>query len=369
MNVPGYWANTGTGAVNGAIWFRKTIDIPPAMAGLPAKLILGRIVDADSVFINGMFTGTTSYQYPPRKYKVAARALQPGRNTIAVRVISNSGNGGFVLDKQYQLICGKDTLSLEGSWKYKTGCIMPALKPQVSIRMKPGGLFNVMIAPLHNYIIKGALWYQGESNTGMPAEYAGLMKTLLEEWRLQWKQDFPFIYVQLPGYMEETEQPGDSNWALFREEQAKLLEVKNTAMAVAIDLGEWNDIHPLNKKDVGERLYLQAEKLAYGNKAIVASGPSVKSAKKERKKVIIRFNDTGKGLVAKGATLNYFAVAGPDGRYVWATAKINGNRVEVFNDEVPNPSYVSYAWADNPFGANLYNKEGLPAAPFKVAVK
>ena len=371
MQIPGYWADTQTGAVNGAVWFRKTIEVPPAMAGKPAKLIMGRIVDADSVFVNGVFVGTTSYQYPPRKYKLEANILKPGKNTIAIRVISNSGKGGFVLDKDYQLIVGTDTLSLAGTWNYKTGYVMPPVKSQVTVRFKPTGLYNAMIAPLENYTIKGALWYQGESNAGKPEEYADLMKTLIADWRAGWGQDFPFIYVQLPGFMEQKTSPGESNWAILREQQANLLAINNTAMAVAIDLGEWNDIHPLNKKDVGERLALQAEKLVYGDKKIVASGPSIKNITKKGNKLIIRFKDTGSGLTVKGnAALQYFAIASADQKYMWATAIITGkDEVTVWSDQITEPTYVTYAWADNPATANLYNKKGLPATPFKTKVE
>lgn len=367
MKVPGYWADTPAGSVNGAVWFRKTIDVPKSMAGLPAKLVLGRIVDADSVFVNDAFVGTTSYQYPPRKYALNANVLKAGKNTITIRVINNSGKGGFILDKEYKLVAGKESISLDGLWKYKTGVVMPATPSQTFVRWKSGGLFNGMIAPLQNYVIKGALWYQGESNTGKPMEYADLMKTLIADWRAGWKQEFPFIYVQLPGYMEEKQEPAESGWATMRDEQNKLLAVNNTAMAVALDLGEWNDIHPVNKKDVGERLALQAEKLVYGNTKIVASGPSVQAVKKDGNKITVTFKDAGSGLTIKGkGAVQYFAIAGPDEKYVWATAIIKGtNTVEVWNNAVSNPVFIKYAWADNPAKANLYNKEGLPAAPFK----
>jgi len=367
MNIPGYWADAKVGNKNGVVWFRKTIDVPAAMAGKPAKLILGRIVDADSVFVNDVFVGTTSYQYPPRKYQLNSSVLKQGKNTIVVRVINNSGRGGFVLDKDYKLTAGNDTIDVAGIWKYKLGTAMQATQAQVTVRWKPAGLYNGMIAPLQNYAIKGVLWYQGESNTAKPGEYFNLMNTLITDWRAGWKENLPFIYVQLPGFMEEKANPADSNWAVLREQQSMLLGVKNTAMAVAIDLGEWNDIHPVNKKDVGERLALQAEKLVYGNTKLIASGPSVKSIKKQGNKLLVSFNNAGKGLMVKGeGDLKYFAIAGKDGNYVWATAVINSNNeVKVWNDAVPNPAYITYAWADNPESANLYNKEGLPAAPFK----
>ena len=367
MNIPGYWADAKVGNKNGVVWFRKTIDVPAAMAGKPAKLILGRIVDADSVFVNDVFVGSTSYQYPPRKYQLKNSVLKQGKNTIVVRVINNSGRGGFVLDKDYKLIAGNDTLDVAGIWKYKLGTAMQATQAQVTVRWKPTGLYNAMIAPLQNYGIKGVLWYQGESNTAKPDEYSKLMETLIADWRAGFTTNLPFIYVQLPGFMDEKKDPSQSSWAVLRDEQSKLLAVKNTAMAVAIDLGEWNDIHPLNKKDVGERLALQAEKLVYGNNKIVASGPSVKSVKKLGNKLQVSFNDVNNGLMVKGnGALKYFAVAGIDEKYVWATAVINSNNeVEVWSDAITNPVYITYAWADNPATANLYNRNGLPAAPFK----
>lgn len=371
MNIPGYWADEKSGNVNGAVWFRKEINIPKTMIGKPAKLLLGRIVDADSVFVNGKFVGTTSYQYPPRRYLLSPDLLKEGHNVITVRVISNSGKGGFVLDKNYQLIAGMDTINLKGNWKYKLGAKMEPTPSQTFVRWKPTGLYNAMIAPLQNYRIKGALWYQGEANTGKSSEYFDLMQTLISDWRKSWVQgDFPFIYVQLPNFMEENKEPVESAWAELREQQRKLTSIPNTAMVVATDLGEWNDIHPLNKKDVGKRLALQAEHLVYGDRKTVYSGPIFKSMELKEGKLILSFNNVGSGLIAKGGTeLKYFSIAGQDKKYVWARAKIVGEKVLVWSDEIPHPVSVRYAWADNPEGANLYNKEGLPASPFQVFLK
>ena len=368
MNVPGYWANTQLGSKNGVVWFRKKIDVPSSMAGKSANLILGRIVDADSAFVNGVFVGTVSYQYPPRRYDVPAGILMEGENTIVVRVISNSGEGGFVLDKQYTIISEDTSINLEGEWKYKLGTEMPPLASQTFIRWKPIGLYNAMIAPLLNYKIKGVIWYQGESNAGRPGEYFNLFSTMINDWRSKWGEgNFPFLFVQLPNFMEAKPQPSESNWALLREAQLKTLSLPNTGMAVTIDIGEWNDIHPLDKKDVGKRLFLAAEKVAYGDNAVVYSGPIYKSMKIECKKIILSFDNVDGGLISKdGDNLNSFAIAGADKKFVWANAKIENNKVVVWNDEVENPMAVRYAWADNPEGANLYNKNGLPASPFRT---
>lgn len=367
MKVPGYWSDEEIGSVNGVVWFRKNIQVPVSMTGKQAKLILGRIVDADSVFINGVFIGGTSYQYPPRRYDIPSYLLKEGKNTIVVRIISNTGKGGFVLDKPYMLVAGEQIIDLTGDWQYKLGAKMEPLQSQTFIRWKPVGLYNAMISPLINYSIKGVIWYQGESNADRPKEYTDLFPTLINDWREKWQQgNFPFIYVQLPNFMESREQPSESNWALMREAQLKALFIPNTGMAVAIDLGEWNDVHPLNKKDVGYRLALAAQKVAYNNN-VVYSGPMFQSMEIMGNKIILTFSNTGSGLKIKGGgELKYFSIAGTDRKFVWATAKVEDNKVIVWNDKIQNPVAVRYAWADNPEGANLYNKEGLPASPFRT---
>lgn len=368
MNIPGYWVNTKLGSVNGVVWFRKEINLPASMAGKHAKLLLGRIVDADSAFVNGVFVGTTGYQYPPRRYEIPSGLLKKGKNTLVVRVISNIGNGGFVLDKPYKLFAGSDTIDLKGYWEYKLGAEMEPLESQTFIRWKPLGLFNAMISPLLNYRIKGVIWYQGESNAGEPLKYRKLFPTLIKDWRKNWKQgDFPFLFVQLHNFMETKDEPTESDWALLREAQLKTLSVPNTGMAVTIDVGEWNDIHPLNKKDVGRRLALAALKVAYGEKDVVYSGPIYKCMKIDGNKIIISFTNTGSSLIVKGGEeLKHFAICGSDKKFIWAKAKIEGDKVVVWNDNISNPVAVRYAWADNPVGANLYNKKGLPASPFRT---
>ncbi|MBN2347991.1 MAG: beta galactosidase jelly roll domain-containing protein [Bacteroidales bacterium] len=368
MQVPGFWADEETGDVNGVLWFRKNINVPASMAGKQAKLLLGRIVDADSVYVNGTFVGTVSYQYPPRRYVVPEGVLKAGENSIVVRVISNIGKGGFIKDKPYELSVDEQKIDLTGEWKYKLGAKMEPLEGPTFIRWKPVGLFNAMIAPLLNYPIKGVIWYQGESNADRSEEYQDLFSTLITNWREKWQQgDFPFLFVQLPNFMEAKDQPSESDWALLREAQQKTLALPNTAMAVAIDIGEWNDIHPLNKKDVAYRLGLAAEKVAYNNNEIMYSGPVYESMKIKKNKIILSFSNTGSGLEAKGGgELKNFAIAGADKKFIWAEAKIKNNTIIVWNTSVNKPVAVRYAWADNPDGANLYNKEGLPASPFRT---
>ena len=369
--VPGYWEDQGIKDLNGVVWYRKEIDVPATMVGKPARIFLGRIVDADVLYINGKQVGTTGYMYPQRRYAVPADILKAGKNIIVVKVTNNAGKGGFVPDKPYCLFAGSDTVDLKGYWKYKVGEVfVPGAGGfgggGIAAQNQPAALYNAMVAPVINYTIKGFLWYQGEANSGRGAEYAKLQPAQINDWRKKWQQgELPFLYVQLPNFMDANYLPSESQWAELREAQLKSLSVANTGMAVAIDLGEWNDIHPDKKKPVGDRLALIADKLVYG-KDVICSGPIFKSAAVEGNKIILSFTNIGTGLVASdGEELREFAIAGADKKFVWAKAIIDGDKIIVSADAVANPLYVRYAWADNP-DVNLFNKEGLPASPFRT---
>ncbi|SNR67314.1 sialate O-acetylesterase [Hymenobacter mucosus] len=371
MNVPGYWADqTPLGPVNGVVWFRKEVEVPASMVGKPARLELGTLVDADSTYINGQLVGTTGYQYPPRKYDFAPGVLKAGKNVIVVRLISNGGRGGFTMGKSYQLTSGGQTIDLRGPWQYKLGATMSPTPGTTTFQYQPGGLYNGMIAPVLPYAVKGVLWYQGESNAGHPEDYQSLLSSLITDWRQQMRRpNLPFVYAQLPNFMAVRKEPSESGWAALRDAQRRTLAVPNTGMAVLLDVGEWNDIHPLDKQTVGHRLALAAQSVAYGEKKIVGMGPLYQSMQVNGNKATISFTNTGSGLVAKGGdNLQYFAIAGADKKYVWANAKIEGNKVVVWSDQVPQPVSVRYAWADNPEGTKLYNKEGLPASTFQASV-
>lgn len=375
MDLPGYWADKGLGTLNGVFWFRKNIRLPEEWAGREAVLRLGNITNSDSAWINGVFVGNTTYQYPPRIYKVPAGILKAGNNVIAVRVENAYGRGGFVEDKPFKLVAGGEDIDLAGKWQYRIGRLNPAFPPmpagggQMSMPSQAAGMYNAMIAPLIKFPVKGILWYQGEANTGRAKEYASLFPALVNDWRSKWnKPDMPFLYVQLPNFMTpDSYPPQESDWAELREVQRKaLLQLPNVGMAVAIDAGEWNDIHPLNKKDVGNRLALLARRLAFGEKNIAASGPLYKEARVRGDSLVISFTETGSGLAA-GEPLLGFAISA-DGKYfVWADAKIEtGSTVVVWSDFIKNPTVVRYAWGDNPVNANLRNSEGLPASPFST---
>ena len=368
--VPGFWADTALGAINGSVWFRRTIELPGAAHGRPARLELGRIVDADTVWVNGVEVGQTAYQYPPRRYAVPPGVLQAGTNAIAVRVVSQQGRGGFIPDKPYLLTAGALTVDLRGEWRYRLGA---AAEPMSEQRFKdwrqPLGFYNAMLAPLQNMTIKGVIWYQGESNVDRAAEYRALFPAMIRAWRRQWGQgDFPFLFVQLANFLESAEEPAESEWAETREAQTDALKEPNTGMAVTIDVGEWNDIHPENKQVVGERLALTARKIANGEQELVYSGPLLKSVAAETGKLVLGFDHVGSGLEARGGPPKAFAVAGADGAWSRAQALIRGDRVIAWSESITNPVRVRYAWADNPAAANLYNREGLPAVPFQASV-
>ncbi len=233
----------------------------------------------------------------------------------------------------------------------------------------PSQLYDGMIHPLTSYPIRGVIWYQGEQNTSRAKEYHGLLASLIGGWRKEWREpDMPFIFAQLPGFMDTKDLPSESDWADLREQQSRTLSVPNTGMAVLIDLGEDHDIHPKNKTEVGRRLALVALEKAYGMKGPYLS-PLYESAMAEGNRIRVTFKNAEEGLKSSGAgSLKGFAVAGRDGKFKWAQAEIKGNTVVVWNDQVADPKAIRYAWGDNPL-CNLNGNNGLPASPFQAKLK
>ncbi len=370
--VPGYWEDQGVKDLDGIVWYRKEIELPASMAGQPGRIFLGRIVDADNVYLNGKEIGNTTYLYPQRRYTIPANLLKAGKNLLVVKVTNNSGKGGFVPDKPYQLFTATDTVGLQGYWQYKVGEVFVPRRGggfgggPIAAQNQPTALYNGMIAPITNYAVKGFLWYQGESNSGKPQDYKNLQTTQIADWRAHWQMgNLPFLFVQLPGYMDYNYLPSESGWAMFREAQLQSLSAPNTGMAIAIDLGEWNDIHPDNKEDVGKRLALLAEEKAY-NEKMESSGPLFSFAEIADGKIIVSFSHAGGLHTSDGDAPAEFAIAGADKKFVWAQTKIDGDKIIVWNGEVKQPMFVRYAWADNPVNPNLYNAAGLPASPFRT---
>lgn len=250
------WGNDGLNPAGGSHWLRKDIKIPAKMAGKEAIIRMGCIVDADSVYVNGHFVGNTTYQYPPRIYRIPAGVLKPGVNNVTVRVISNGGQPSFVLEKPYKIICGKKEFSLEGKWKYRQGAPMPAAPSMMFFYYKPVCLYNAMISPLRNMKFQGVLWYQGESNVDRRNEYASLLNGMIKDWRGTFNDfDLPFYIVELAEFLHKSDKQGRQAWEEMREEQAKAAKAATHAVLIKNeDLGEWNDIHPLDKKTLGKRI-------------------------------------------------------------------------------------------------------------------
>lgn len=364
------WNSDGLNPLNGSHWFRKTIVLPNDLSGKEAQLRLGCIVDADSVFVNNQFVGSTSYQYPPRIYSVPSDILSVGENTIAIRLLSHRGFPEFVDEKPYELKIGEHSILLEEQWKYRSGARMPQLDNSTFFHYKPTGLYNAMIAPLKDYAIKGVLWYQGESNVNRYNEYNVLMENLINNWRSLWQQpDLPFLMVQLTGFMKNGSPQDISYWAELRNQQSKVShKLANVGLAITTDLGEWNDIHPLNKKNVGKRLSLLAANIAYGHKDVVCTGPEVESVRQSKKKQILSFKPSTNDL-KNVSELKCFVVEDNKGDFYPVKAMIANQEVIVWSDNVRQPKYLYYAWSNNPQEANLKNTLGLPAAPFKISIE
>lgn len=365
--VPSPWEAGGFEGMDGIGWYRTDFELTEDEAASGVTLGLGVIDDADISWVNGYEVGAMEGWNQPREYEVPPHALQAGRNVLTVRV-EDTGGGGGILGTSDQLFVrtNAETRPLAGDWRFNVGEVTVSLDARRN--QLPTLLYNKMIHPLNDFPITGVIWYQGESNAYPDGayEYRQLFADLIEDWRERWGVgDFPFLYVQLANYMEADDEPAESDWAVLRESQSAVLEVPNTAQAVTIDIGEADDIHPRNKQDVGRRLALAARHLAY-DQDVVYSGPTYESHEVRDGRVEISFEHVGGGLTARGGDLRGFAIAGENGRFVWANATIEGDRVIVWSDEVPEPSAVRYAWGNNPETANLYNTEGLPASPFRT---
>ncbi|MCC9167720.1 sialate O-acetylesterase [Pontibacter harenae] len=260
---------------------------------------------------------------------------------------------------------GDASISLAGAWKYKKD-LEPAIPKINNYHRYPTFLYNAMINPVIPYGIKGFIWYQGEDNVAAPQDYRTLFPMLISDWRIRWKQGYlPFLYVQLANYMKTQPEPSESDWAALREAQTMTLTQPNTAMASIIDIGGADNIHPQNKQEVGRRLALLAKNTVY-DKPVQAYGPLFQDYEIKGDKVVLSFSETGSGLATKdNGKLSGFALAGSDQKFYWADAVIEGDKVIVSAAQVKSPVAVRYAWADNP-DANLINKEGLPAVPFRT---
>jgi sialate O-acetylesterase len=435
IQLPGHFRDFGLPDA-GIIWLRRNVVIPHDLVGEGLILQLGRIQGFETVFWNGRQIAETTPKQPgasdPRGAWIPGELITGQPAVLAIRVYCPGGDAGMAGEGRFRLASPREyiargpegnidetrpiqvaSVELSGPWLgraerafnnldqvAKTAYVWPPSLPVIGSKPKslvrffggsdriPSGLFNGMIAPIIPYGLRGVIWYQGEDNTSTAWQYRKTFEILINDWREHWGcQTFPFYFCQLPNYSIRTESPGQSTWAELREAQAKALSLERTGMAVLIDIGEEGDIHPRDKKDVGERLALIARHDVYGEK-VAYSGPIYQAMTVTRNCIVVDFQHTEGGLVAKdlppvyrlkaatpdvavlnrhapGGELEGFAICGQDRKWKWASANIQNDRVVVWSPEVVHPIAVRYAWADNPI-CNLYNKSGLPAAPFRT---
>jgi sialate O-acetylesterase len=372
VTLPGGFAELGVADSPSVCYFRKAIVLPDPLPAGGAKLFLGVIERMDTAQINGRWVGASAWVENPRAYALGDAVLKPGTNILTIRVFKTKPDGGFQSKPEaLRLVLGDKTeIPLADTWK---GKVSVDARPPHPLPLSfenwptmPSVLYNGMIAPVAPFAIRGAIWYQGEANAGRAAQYRSLLPAMIQDWRRAFgKGDFPFYIVSLAAFMPHKDTPGDDWWAELREAQAYAAQtVTNSGLALAIDVGDAGDIHPKDKKEVGERLALCALANHYGKK-IVASGPTFASVEQLPGALKLRFKNTEGGLVAKGGSPGEFALSGEDKKWVWADAKIEGDTIIVSSTQVPNPKHARYAWQSNP-RATLYNGAGLPAVPFRT---
>ena len=371
--LPGYLTDKELPDFCGVVWLRKTITVPASMAGKPACLRLGTIIDADTAYVNGVQVGETGYLYPRRRYPVPAGVLKEGENSITIRVISNERFCGFISGKEYSISDGETKIDLTGVWNYKVGLSLDYDRPkELFLTWKPSALFNAMLAPVLPFTIRGILWYQAEANANNDEEvsqYKELFPALIKSWRKRFGLgDIPFLFVQLPNwgmYGPESDKPEHSSWAYMREVQTQTLALSHTGMATTYDVGEWNDLHPLDKETVGKRLARLAMKIIYKEK-ITASGPIIKKIEKEGNEFILSFHHVGAGLsTLDGKEPGHLYFQDDEGNFHKAGAVIHSDTLILTCPDKVTPKAIYYGWAYSPVGANLCNAEHIPAIPFR----
>jgi len=386
--VQEYWP-----ATNGIYWFRKTVDIPADWAGKELTLSLGPIDDFDETYWNGQLVGSDKLWNKAREYKVPAELVKAGKTVICIRNTDDHGDGGLYGHGSLLYIQHPDgrKINLDNEWKVTLSVSFEGMP--VSTAREPNlvtVLYNAMLRPLAPFAIKGAIWYQGESNSERAYQYRELMTGMILDWRALWGYDFPFYITQLAGYNSVRRTPGDDSWAELREAQTMATEsLDKVGMACIIDIGEADDIHPIRKQEVGDRLANLALVNDYGRKKMVVNGPRYKGYKILDGSIAVEFCGVADGLKvipsgdyakdryganpfnpeliekAESGELCGFQIAGADQVWHWADARIAGNKVIVSCVDVPHPVAVRYAWASNPI-CNLYNSAGLPAWPFRT---
>ena len=374
------------GEFDGAVWFRKMVDIPKTMEGKDLILSLGPIDDMDRTYFNGKLIGSyeeSGFWQVERNYEISASLVKPGANLISVRVLDTQGNGGIYGSTEKMKLSLKNDpntfVPLKGDWKYQPVAELTGgkfyiydlsknefLAQKRPVNLGPGTpsvLFNGMVSPVLPYQIKGAIWYQGEANVGRAEQYSKIFPAMIQDWREAWGiKDFPFYFVQIAPFIYEGADSTESGF--LREAQESALKLAKTGMAVTLDIATVNNIHPPFKLEVGDRLALLALNNDYGKKSPFI-GPLYKSMSLAGSTIKLVFDNVGGGLVAKNNKLNEFEIAGKDGHYKKADAKIVNNEVLVSSPSVKEPVSVRYCWR-NAAVASLFNKEGWPAWQFRT---
>ena len=369
IRIPGKIEENGLSGFDGVVWLRRQVEIPTSWEGKPLKLCLGPIDDEDITFFNGKEIGRTGIWFAPRNYDIPANMSKVGTAYIAIRILDTGADGGLTTDDgNVYLACGEERISLAGEWKYKTSVNLRDFPPRpVNMAHNPNlptVLYNSMLNPLAGYALRGAIWYQGESNTDRAYQYRELLPLMINDWRTKWNSQLDFYIVQLANFMKKASQPEESTWAELREAQMLTAQhLENTGIACAIDIGMEADIHPKNKQEVGRRLALAALAKTY-NKKVAYSGPIYKDYRIEGNKIRLWFEHIEKGF-AEGATSGSMTIAGADRKFYKAHLRIEGETIVVWADEVAFPVAVRYGWANNPDGI-IYNSAGLPMFPFRT---
>lgn len=362
------WARHEGKPIIGSMWLRQHITVDAAHAGKAATLLLGTLHDMDYTYVNGRQVGVTYYQYPPRRYTIPEGLLREGDNVIAVRIVCKSGMANFYRDKPHEIVFSDGTRQqISTQWLTRKGSLLMEgpLGGKENTRNQASVLYNGMIHPLAPYALSGVVWYQGESNTGKPHEYGDLLKKLTAGWRTLWQRpDMPFCIVQLANHMAATEQPQESGWATLREQQRLVSqEDKHSELAVAIDLGEAADIHPLKKREVAERCVMALANQVFGKKNLLSPEPL--KAETLSGSVVITMDQP----LQPCSDVKEMELKGGDGRFRNVTARVEGAKVIIDAAGTDHPAAIRYAWKNNPARANLYGKNGLPAAPFEMTLR
>ncbi len=370
--VPGNWETTGLGALDGVVWFRKTVEIPEAQAGKDLRLSLGSVDDADITYFNGEKVAEGAGYNVDRTYTIPGKLVRAGKNTITVRITDQGNEGGFRgTPEQMFLETGGKRIALAGKWSYAIGLNMAHQAPKSSLytlnQNTSTVLYNAMINPLVDFPVKGIIWYQGCSNVGAALQYESLFQMLIQDWRRQWQQpDMPFYFAQLANFLEPKDVQPHSEWALLREAQEKALKLHNTGMACNIDIGDAKDIHPKSKRELGRRMAAIALHKTYGQKKTVYTAPIYKGYSIVGNEVHIEFDyPEGSEPFIEGKDLPGFTIAGTDHNWHVGKARTEDGKVIVSSSKVQNPVAVRYGWADNPT-CTLRTESNFPVTPFRT---